>query len=253
MFVNTTNDLTIFKKSEGNRPVNPLHVRRLSQSIETFGMLFNPIIVNEQYEVIDGQHRLEAARLAKSPVYYLIAPKYGLKQIQALNLNQKNWTQKDFMEAYASMGLKSYIQLKRFKDRHPYFSLTDCIALCSNITTSGNFGKAQLTKSNKFKKTKLVFNEGTWVCRNMMQAEDEASKIKMIEPYFKEGYNKTVFVGTMLYLFQNKKDVFNFSSFISKLKIRPTFLRKTVSRADCRMMVEEIYNYKRRNKVSLRY
>ena len=55
-----TSDLTKFKQITGNRPHNPQHVKRLTSSIKRYGVLQNPIIVNENMVVVDGQHRLWA-------------------------------------------------------------------------------------------------------------------------------------------------------------------------------------------------
>ena len=70
--IHSTYDLNVFKILEGNRNINLLHVERLVKSIEENGFLKMPIIVNKNYEVIDGQHRLEAAKKSKSMVYYII-------------------------------------------------------------------------------------------------------------------------------------------------------------------------------------
>jgi ParB-like chromosome segregation protein Spo0J len=64
--------LLIFKHIKGNRIPNLKHVRRLVDSIKKYGMKCNPILVNEQMEVIDGQHRLLAAKETNSFVYYII-------------------------------------------------------------------------------------------------------------------------------------------------------------------------------------
>ena len=57
-----TKDLSIFKIIDGNRIPNLSHIRRISGSIKQNGVLMNPIIVNKSFEVIDGQHRLAAAK-----------------------------------------------------------------------------------------------------------------------------------------------------------------------------------------------
>ena len=112
--VYTTSDLNIFKSIDGNRVPNLIHVNRLTDSIKKYGMKCNPILVNEKMEVIDGQHRLMAAKNANASVYFIIIPGSNLDDVHTLNLNQKNWTRKDFMEGYAGMGLMPYIKLKAF-------------------------------------------------------------------------------------------------------------------------------------------
>ncbi len=253
LIVNTTNDLSQFKTLKGNRPINMLHSHRLADSISKYGMLMNPILVNSQYEVIDGQHRLEAAKIAGGYIHYIIVPDYGLKQVHALNLNQKNWTAKEYMEGYADLGIKSYMELKDFKEKHHYFTLRDCISLCSNLSSTNFSTKRDKSSKSGMESPRLNFNEGTWVTRDMKQAESEALKIKMLEPFFKDGYNNTIFVGTMLTLFHEKSAVFSFTSFLHKLKLQPYALQKTATRDQCKVLIEEIYNYKRRDKISLRY
>jgi len=77
-----TNDLSIFNQIKGNRPPNPQHVRRLCDSIKTHGILQNPIIVNENMDIIDGQHRLLAAKESESSVYYIVVDGYSLEEVQ---------------------------------------------------------------------------------------------------------------------------------------------------------------------------
>ena len=67
--IHSTNDLSVFKILEGNRNINLANVERLVKSIEENGFLQMPIIVNENYEVIDGQHRLMAAKKLNSIIY----------------------------------------------------------------------------------------------------------------------------------------------------------------------------------------
>lgn len=109
-----TSDLTKFKQITGNRPHNPQHVKRLITSIKRYGVLQNPIIVNEHMVVVDGQHRLLAAKGASSGIYYIIVPNYGLDEVQVLNLNQKNWKEEisyTAMQRWEYLLMLSYLNL----------------------------------------------------------------------------------------------------------------------------------------------
>lgn len=247
-----TNKLEIFKPIVGNRPTNPMHIRRLSSSIKQNGLLQNPIIVNEKMQVIDGQHRLSAAKLADSSIYYIIAKGYNLKDVQTLNLNQKNWNKKDFMDGYAAMGIESYVKLKDFVNYNKVFNITDCIALCSNGAASKSS-----SLSNKYRPSlkkpinlKEVFEEGTWKGKDFKLAQENADKLKMIKTYY-DGYRRSTFIGTMLQLLKN--DNFNFIQFLDKLKFQKNKLQDSTSVSQYKLLIEDIYNYKRREKVNLRY
>ena len=56
--VHTTTDYFLFKPIDGNRNKNLLHINRLKKSMSE-NYLFTVIIVNEKYEIIDGQHRFD--------------------------------------------------------------------------------------------------------------------------------------------------------------------------------------------------
>ena len=55
----------------------------------------------------------------------------------------------------------------------------------------------------------------------------------------------------MIALFNNPN--FIFSDFLQKLKIQPTALQDCNNQTSYLSLIEEIYNYKSRNKVNLRY
>ena len=245
-----TNNLSMFKQIDGNRVPNIQHVRRLADSIRVYGMKCNPILVNERMEIIDGQHRLMAAKEAESFVYYIIVDGYSLNEVHTLNLNQKNWAKKDFMEGYANMGVESYIKLRYFVNKNDDFTFHDCIALCSNVTGGGN-SDIKSTIRNGIKMNQVeIFEAGTWKGKDFNLAQDWANKIRMIKPYY-VGYNRSTFVGTMVGLLQ--KEIFDFNEFMHKIRLQPTALVDCSNREQYRTLIEDIYNYKSRNKISLRY
>ena len=236
-----TNDLSIFKNIKGNRPVNLKHVKRLTDSIKEHGMLQNPIIVNENMQVIDGQHRLLSAINAKSDIYYIVNDDLNLKDVHTLNLNQKNWNKKDFMDGYAVMGVTPYQELKSFCEYNKDYSLSTCIAFCNNTTDSTH---------NRLGENNEVFEDGTWKGRDFKLAQSWADKIRLIKPYY-SNYTRSSFIGTMISLL--RKEEFDLKTFIRKLELQPSALSDCSNRAQYKMLIEEIYNYKNRNKVNLRY
>ena len=245
-----TNDLSIFKQIGGNRVPNPQHIKKLKTSILQYGMLCNPILVNEKMQVIDGQHRLIASKQAESFIYYIILKNYSLNEVHTLNLNQKNWSKKDFMDGYADMGIESYIKLRKFIEKNLDYSFTDCISLCSNKSSleAANSNKYKL--KNPILSEQEVFFEGTWKGKDFELAQEWAEKIRLIKPYY-IGYNRTIFIRTMIGLFKNEN--FNYSDFMHKIRLQPTALVDCVNISQQRLLLEEIYNYRRRDKVNLRF
>ena len=244
-----THDLSIFTQIDGNRVPNLQHIKRLADSIRVYGMKCNPILVNERMQVIDGQHRLMAAKEAASFVYYIVVDGYSLNEVHTLNLNQKNWSKKDFMDGYANMGVESYIKLKAFIEKNDDFSFNDCVALCSNIT-GASVMKGSVIRGGKRMNQYEIFESGTWKGKDFDLAQEMASKIRMIKTYY-SGYNRTTFVGTMIGMLNNKN--FDFNEFMHKVRLQPTALVDCANREQYKTLIEDIYNYRSRNKISLRY
>jgi hypothetical protein len=72
----------------------------------------------------------------------------------------------------------------------------------------------------------------------------------MVKPYY-NGYNRSTFVQALLGMF--RIDEFDFTQFIKKLSIQGGKLIDCTSVTQYRLLIEEIYNYKSRDKVNLRY
>lgn len=243
-----TDDLSIFKNIDGNRPPNPQHIKRLSKSIEKNGILCNPILVNEKMEVIDGQHRLAAARKVGSGIYYIILQGYKLSEVHTLNLNQKNWSKRDFMEGYADMGVTPYIKLREFVKRNNDFEFGTCISLCQN--TSSSTSRTAGMNVARDKNCVQVFEEGTWKGGDFDKAERIAEDLRLVGKYY-AGYNRNAFATTMITLM--KRSNFDFNEFMRKLRIQPTALVDCAKGSQYKALIEDIYNYRRREKVNLRY
>ena len=91
-----TTDYSMFKTIKGNRNINPLHLARLKNSFKE-RYLFTPVLVNSSMEIIDGQHRVEAAAELNLPIRFIKLNGYGLREIQIYNTNMKNWKKGDYL------------------------------------------------------------------------------------------------------------------------------------------------------------
>lgn len=232
MQVKETKNYSMFTTIGGNRPLNELHLNRLKKSMEE-ELLISPIIVNEKHEVIDGQHRLRISSELKLPLRYIVAEGYGLNEVHRLNQNSKNWTMTEFIDGYADMGIKEYIYLKDFLDRTD-LNISSALALLSSDT-----GK----NINDIK-------NGTWKAVHQERAETIADWVNIIKQYH-NGATRQVFVRALIKLYNNEN--FEFSHLIGKIALQPTSLVPCVNTEQYLTLLEDIYNYRNRNKVSLRF
>lgn len=139
--VYTTKNYDLFKSLIDNREVKDRTTKKIIDSIKQVGYVTNPVIVNEHYQVIDGQNRIEALRTLGLPVDYLIVEGAGIKHCRALNINQSNWTTKDWIRSYADGGNLNYKYLSELLKAFPDSKLT-VIAFATGAKSGASPGKA---------------------------------------------------------------------------------------------------------------
>lgn len=232
--VQTTNDYAKFRTLDGNRTLNELHLKRLVSSMRV-NYLLSPIVVNERMEVIDGQHRFAAAKELGLPVNFIIVIGYGLREVQILNANAKNWTANDYLSGYCDLGYEDYLTYRTFREKYG-FGHNECMAMLSGTTTTG--------------KVVETFYDGTFKVKSYKNACATADLLVQVAPYY-AGYTRRVFVIAMIGLLKN--DRFVFAELLSKLAIQPTALVDCTNVSQYVELIERIYNYKRQGKVNLRY
>ena len=93
---------------------------------------------------------------------------------------------------------------------------------------------------------KVDFADGKFEITNLKKAEQWAGYLLELKPYFDKGYNKSVFVRTMLTILEKKKE-FKFDEFLHKVSIRPRSMVMCGTVDQYLEMIEDIYNYKRKN------
>lgn len=242
-----TSDYSIFKIMKDNRAIHEQHVMRLVESFKD-NHLICPIIVNEKYEVIDGQHRLEASRITGKPVHYMVVPGYGIHEVKVLNANQKNWTKLDFLKAFAEQGKPAYVALQKFMDDFPDYGIQSAERLVS-LRSSGSRTKEKFGIKMEFKD----FEEGKLKVPNIDQSYIYARKISEFKPYYK-GYHRGAFVSAIMPLLSMPK-VYNHKEMIHKLDSSKLKIEDQTTVEMYRQALEDIYNYRRgkESKVSFKY
>jgi len=138
------------------------------------------------------------------------------------------------LTGYCNLGNKEYIRYREFKETYD-IGHNECMTLLTGITT-----KSQVD----------IFYTGTFKIKNYNEACKTIEKILLIEPYY-SGVKRRSFIYAMLQLFKNPN--FEFTEFLQKLKCQPTALVDCVNTSQYVSLIEEIYNYRRREKVNLRY
>ena len=120
--VYATKDYDKFSMLQENRLLKLGHVANIEESMKK-KFLFNPIIVNEKLQIIDGQHRFTAVKNLNKPLFFVVADGYGINEVIVFNTHQKDW------------GLGQFHQLFNFRSVsrtfRPYFKY--CITTNSGL------------------------------------------------------------------------------------------------------------------------
>lgn len=132
-----TDDYSLFKKLEGNRDAK--NITAIKKSMEKVGVLLDPILINEKYEVIDGQHRLEALKQLGMPVNFMIQEGIGLEECRLMNTGQRNWGSMDYVKSYAESGNVNYQRiLQLYAEYGKDFGLDGIVAIALEPKEGGS-------------------------------------------------------------------------------------------------------------------
>lgn len=245
-----TKNLGIFKYHPVNRDwqnnISQARIKRIANSMINEGLLLAPMTVTSKFYIVDGQHRLEAARIAGKGIYFIVdnsipnTAKGIFDAAKRLNKNAKEWQKKDYVHGYAEQGLESYQVLEKFGEKYPMFSLTERLMLLQNSGTKHC--------------DKKEFSDGKFQNKSLKKAEEWAENLLKLKPLFEKGYNKSVFVRAILTIMEKKKE-FDFEEFLYKVKLRPSSIYLCGDKKSYIEMIEEIYNFKRSsaNRLNLRF
>lgn len=236
--IKTTN-YSLFKFRNDNRDggVKRAHVHKIKTSIRQRNLLeFMPIVVNDQFEIIDGQHRCVAAKELGLPIYYVIQPNFKIADIPLFNV-QKNWGMADFMNYYIKNNYAEYLKLENFMKKEG-ITITTALRLLK--------GNTDQTKDD-FKNGKFVMPDDDIVqevelCRLTM---GYLSKIVGTKSWHKS----SKLWSALLILFKHGN--FEAETWFKNLEKNINKFIQCISVEDYTEMLVRIYNYRNKNSIEL--
>lgn len=91
-----------FKFLKFNREISQAHVDKIKASIKENGYIYSfPILVDDEFNILDGQHRFIACKQMNLPIYYELLHSKNNKLIISINDSHKNWGCSDYIKFYA--------------------------------------------------------------------------------------------------------------------------------------------------------
>jgi hypothetical protein len=145
-----TKNYSLFSFFNENRPIVRANVEQKKKSIKSIGYIEAcPIIVNESFQIIDGQHRFIALKEMGMDIVYAIEDVNSQEAMIELNRSQSVWRLPEYINHFAEMGKHDYLILRNALNRHGKKLGTTAALSCYDIracTSSGNIKKG--TKIN---------------------------------------------------------------------------------------------------------
>ena len=112
-----TENYDMFKKIGGNRKINKANYAKIVKYMKE-AQLIIPIVVNERYEIIDGQHRYTACKDLGKPIYFYMVRGYGLEQVKRANIASSNWKKENYLDMFVAEGNETYKEFEEIKERY---------------------------------------------------------------------------------------------------------------------------------------
>ena len=163
-----SNKLDKFSLHPANRHVVKSKVKAMVQKVLANNLLhLNPIIVDKQMRIIDGQHRYFAAKELGLTIYY-IQGDVTAKEMLDLNASQKSLVLTDYLDSYVAQGFPEYMKVKDFTSKHKIV-LYGAIGLLSGRNSQPNSELVNTFKEGLFKVKDLEHAERVLDVRDKMK------------------------------------------------------------------------------------
>ena len=236
MILKTKNYEMFIFREDNREKIERNHVEKIRKSIQARNMLeFRPILVNEKMEVMDGQHRLLAAKALGVDIYYQVEKSLTHHDIIILN-NSKPWGINDYMNFYIKNDYEEYKKLAEFVKLK---KITLRIAL---TLTSGDSHEAK----RKFREGEYKFNNELF--------EDDYEVCWLTIQHIKKSLGYTNFTESAKFwkalLFVVRHDRFNNEKWFSNLKMKIEALGARAEFKDYVKLFQNVYNWHNQDKIN---
>jgi predicted RNA binding protein YcfA (HicA-like mRNA interferase family) len=254
-----TRSYSMFKHMAGNRALNEQNIRSIMHQIQHYGQQ-QPIIVNERYEVIDGQHRLEACKRLKKPVIFYKKKGARIQHVITTNAVGRKWTLLDHFNRFAAEGNENYARgLEFIKHAKKFgFSQTAAIAMmrgshvqyvmCDDGVIRANSGRVLHEK-----KAKVLYPVGNamqlgyFQCPSQKELQEVLQSIQLFEKF---GFSKTkTFVAALLRVM--RVDEFEVERLKERALRYPSMFTHEPDSKHYLQMFDKVYNYRSKTKLAL--
>lgn len=233
-YIYVTKDYNKFKYIKGNRNINISNKNKLENSMSE-KQLVTPILVNENFEVIDGQHRLTVCKEKGLPVYYHIEKGYDINDVKRANIVSRTWKMDDYLNMFVENGEEEYINFKEIVDAYG-LTVKSLMVICATLNN-----KPLKEIEYKFKQGELEFDYN-----GVLEFLDSLDDFNFFDDYY-----SLKFISAFLEIYN--KPTYNHKNMQNKINSNGYTLTKQHTKDDyLNILCNKIYSYALR-KDTIRY
>lgn len=248
-FVYETREYSKFTTFKENR--EPDHVGRIVSNMLEYGAIQKPIIctISKDYPgklvIVDGNNSFNARMQLSLPIPYVILKDATPREMTALNLVSKNWTNRNYIDLYASLGYTDYMVYQNLLNEYEFSCRSMEYILKLSTTADGGEGHS----SNYH-----AIARGLFRCKDTkrsLEIIEWLMKMKRIEDGRSSIYKADCFVAAIVRLFNYKP--FDPERLIKKMEMFPFLITKQADANGYINMSETIYNYHQKPEYVLKF
>jgi hypothetical protein len=233
--IKSTRNYSIFKKKQDNREIDRALVNRLKVSMSKRNLLhLEPIIVNDDMEIIDGQHRFESAKELGLEISYQIETNLDGEDMILLQTH-KSWGTEDYFNYYCKNNYPEYLKLKKFiADQGISVSLAVRILRGTSKNANLNFRNGEFEFNNSMATDSIDF------CRRSIEI---IKKLQGDKPWMK---SQKIW-SALLIVFNHEN--FEEDKWFKNIELLVDRIVQKVSVLDYFNVFKDIFNFKNRNRI----
>lgn len=235
----TSKNYAAFLPNDEQRDIRPTHVSHLAERMGEYGFLPSKPVQcfkkGTKFVLIDGHHRLAAARQLGIPFFYVVEPESNTKTMAAVNATVKTWVLADYVRMYALRGNGDYQKLTRYAESGIPVMMAASM-LHGHAAASGNVNE--------------MVKEGTFKIRetaNINRIYGMIQKFGAANPVVRH----RAFIGALSDCLLTSE--FDFERFERRFEENPAMIQKASNKDLQLLQLEELYNFRSRDKVPLAF
>jgi len=224
--VYSTSDYSKFRLVYGNRVLLRRKVIKLREIMRVNNKIVSyPIIVNSNFQIIDGQHRFIALAELGLPVCYVVDDTFDIKSIAESNTVPDKWKSENYLDAFCTLGYKDYRVFRKFMQTYDT-NFTVTLVLFHGKYTGGLYRD---------------FAEGRFTAKYLRRAVKWIDMIQQFKEFIQDIHKDRHFIRAILNCINHPK--YEHKRMLRKMKLRGSLMTQSNNRLDYIRQIEAMYNW----------